>query len=104
MRLFFSRLSDRLNGDFGRPDQHVVFDAAAVNCTRRFLALVVDAAEKGGYFGNWAVAFGATGLRGLRGYQGMGITSRAQYNEDSYTYAPAPTRAAGPLPARWPDC
>ncbi|MFI6705378.1 helix-turn-helix domain-containing protein [Nonomuraea sp. NPDC050478] len=84
LRLFFSRLSDVLPGDFGRPDSRVIYDLAAVNYTRRFLALVVAAAEEAGYFGNWALAFGATGLRGLRAFTSRQVLGRAQYNEDTY--------------------
>lgn len=87
LRLFFSRFSDTRHGDFGRPDQNVLFDAAAVSCTRRFLALTLTAARTAGYFGNWALAFGATGLRGLRAYRvpSMDFAGRAQYSEDTYT-------------------
>lgn len=86
LRLFFSRLSDILQGINGLEDQQVIMDAAAVNCTRRFLALALAAAETAGYFGNWAVAFGATGLRGMPAHgMTLGFASRARYDEDSYT-------------------
>lgn len=86
LRLFFSRLSYAQEGINGMPDRQVILDAATVSCTRRFIALTVAAAEKAGYFGNWALAFGATGLRGLsaRGNV-MGFGSRARYDEASYT-------------------
>ncbi len=43
--------------------------------SRRFLALARAAAEQAGYFGNWALAFGATGLKGRRAHG----SNRAKY-------------------------
>ena len=69
MRLFFSSLSQRFEAHDLRPvAEDLLQDGAAVDCTRRFLALVRAAAEQGGYFGNWALAFGATGLKGMRAH------------------------------------
>ncbi|MFF5264589.1 helix-turn-helix domain-containing protein [Actinomadura viridis] len=65
LRLFFSRLSD-VRGEGNKPDEQVIIEAGAVSNTRRFLGLVVAAGERAGYFGNWALALGATGLQGLR--------------------------------------
>jgi hypothetical protein len=48
--------------------ENLINDGAAVECARRFLALVRAAAEHADYFGNWAVAFGATGLKGMRAH------------------------------------
>lgn len=86
LRLFFSRLSAPMQDRVTRKDRQVILDASAVNCTRRLLALVLAAAETGGYFGNWAMAIGATGLRGLTS-QGnvMGFSSRARSDQDIYT-------------------
>lgn len=78
LKLFFSRLSDELRDDLTESKQQVIIDAAAVNCTRRFLALTLAAAQRASYFGNWVVAFGATGLRGLPAHgMVMGFASRA---------------------------
>jgi hypothetical protein len=65
----------------------VILDAAAVTYTRRFLALVRAAGEKAGYFGNWALAFGATGLKGMAAHNPNVFSSgtRALYYEDTYT-------------------
>jgi hypothetical protein len=74
----------------------VLLDVAAVTYTRRFLGLVLAAAEQGGYFGNWALAFGATGLTGLRGYSGTSILDvrrTARYDEDAYAQSTGATWA-----------
>lgn len=64
LRLFSSRLYDAdRNGVF---EEQVIIEYAAVVHTRRFLALVMAATEHAGYLGSWALAFGATGLKGLR--------------------------------------
>jgi hypothetical protein len=86
LRVFFSRFSDTLHSErLGPDDREVVLDVAAANYTRRFLALVLAAAEHAGYFGNWALAFGATGLAGLRAYSGLdgwGYAGSTRYDED----------------------
>jgi hypothetical protein len=85
LRVFLSRFSDTLSDG-----EEVIMDAAAANYTRRFVALVQVAARQAGYFGNWALAFGATGLKGKRAY---GINSiqffdaAARYDADAYTEA-----------------
>lgn len=69
MRLFFSHFSHPFKAHELRPvAENLIYDGAAVESTRRFLALVREAAERAGYFGNWALAFGATGLKGLRAH------------------------------------
>lgn len=86
LRLFFSRFSDAVRD--GSPEQ-LILDVAAVEYTRRFLALVHAAGEQAGYFGNWALAIGATGLSGLRSFTGSQdfgrFGARARYDEDVYT-------------------
>lgn len=93
LRIFFSRLSDRL----GDSQEEVVLDVAIVNYTRRFLALVLAAGEISGYFGNWALAIGATGLNGLRAgpTQGswLGASPQARFDEDTYALATEATWA-----------
>ncbi|MBP2707363.1 ATP-binding protein [Microbispora sp. RL4-1S] len=92
LRLFFSRLSTIPTNDSQEP---MILPGAAVGHTRRFLALVFAAAEEAGYFGNWALAFGATGLNGLRAYTRNTWPSgnRARYDEDAYTRTTATTWA-----------
>jgi hypothetical protein len=69
MRLFFSSFSQAFRAHELRPvAEDLILDGAAVECTRRFLALVLAAAEQADYFGNWALAFGATGLKGMRAH------------------------------------
>ncbi|QKW36246.1 ATP-binding protein [Actinomadura sp. NAK00032] len=93
LRLFFSRLSD-VRGQGSRPDEQVIIDAAAVIHTRRFLALVVAAGEQAGYFGNWALALGATGLRGLRAAPGRNSWGDGPpYDRDTYSVSTATTWA-----------
>lgn len=82
LRVFLSRFSDTPSGG-----ESVIFDSAAVSYTRRFLALVQTAAEQGGYFGNWTLAFGATGLKGMRAYgiNNMNhFNAEARYDADDY--------------------
>ncbi|WP_216589220.1 AlbA family DNA-binding domain-containing protein [Streptomyces brasiliscabiei] len=84
LRLYSSRFSDGI-GDSG---EQLILDAAAVSLTRRFLALVLDAAQQSSYRGNWALAFGATRLRGRRPYSGRrnqyGFASTTRYSQDTY--------------------
>lgn len=92
LRLFSSRLSDAIN-----PGDQMIFDASAVSFTRRFLALVLAAAEEAGYVGNWALALGATRLRGRRPYSGQqnwgGFSSTTRYDQDAYQEATGTTWA-----------
>lgn len=86
LRLFFSRFSDAPGR--GISEEQMILDAAAVSCTRRFLALVLAASEHAGYFGNWALAFGATGLNGLHAVpsnSGFVFKNLARYDRDAYT-------------------
>lgn len=88
LRLFSSRFSDEIGGS---NNEHVILDAAAAGLTRRFLAIVIAASEEAGYAGNWSLAIGATGLKGLRaytqGWMSYGTTSR--YDSDDYRQATA---------------
>lgn len=95
LRLFHSRLSAELRYD-AQDTEQVLLDDTAVNLTRRFLALVRAAAEEAGYFGNWAMALGATGLNGLQTHSGattLGFGNPARYDEDTYTETTAVTWA-----------
>jgi hypothetical protein len=95
LRLFHSRLSAELRYD-AQDTEQVLLDDTAVNLTRRFLALVQAAAEEAGYFGNWALALGATGLNGLQTHSGattLGFGNPARYDEDTYTETTAATWA-----------
>lgn len=60
LRLYHSQLS-RLGRD---GSTRVLFEAVAVGSVRRFLAVVIAAADLGGYYGNWSLAVGATRLEG----------------------------------------
>jgi len=90
LRIFMGRLSDTMDDG-----EKVLFDTAAVIYVRRLLALVRAAAEEGGYFGNWVLALGATGLRGCRSYllqmHWPGGGSDPRYTDDIYRQA---TRAS----------
>lgn len=84
LRLYSSRLSDAID------DTQMLFDATAVGLTRQLLALTKAVAEEGGYFGNWIVALGATGLKGTYSYrlsQGWGSGQGVPYGEDIYKRA-----------------
>ncbi|GAA1995188.1 ATP-binding protein [Catenulispora subtropica] len=89
LRLFFTRFSD-----CWRDDEQFIWDAAAVALTRRFLAVVTAVAEEGGYIGNWSLAIGATGLRGLRAVPDESrFENSARYDRDEYRQATATTWA-----------
>ncbi|GAA0989181.1 hypothetical protein GCM10009555_072600 [Acrocarpospora macrocephala] len=84
MRLYYSRLSDRLDGS----GQQAILDAVMVSYTRRFLALLTAVSERAGFYGNWALAVGANGLDGLSAMP-TGSMSRfdtlGTYDGDTYT-------------------
>lgn len=65
LRVFLGRLSDHRDA---QPTVQMLFDSAVVLYVRQFLSLVAGAAEQAGYLSHWAVAAGATGLRGCRSY------------------------------------
>jgi hypothetical protein len=84
LRIYTSRLTD------GRQGVQLFFDAVAVALSHRLLALVEGVANECGYFGNWALAFGATGLKGSyshRLYQGWQQPEGSPYSEDTYRSA-----------------
>lgn len=56
LRLYNPRLSATSDGD------RMLFESVALGSIRRFLAVVKAAADVGGYYGNWALAAGGTGL------------------------------------------
>lgn len=96
LRLFSSRLScepPRRDSTDDRPD-HVILDSAAVIHTRRFLALVIAAGERAGYFGTWTLAIGATGLQRLRAASERHSWDTGDaYDRHTYTAATAATWA-----------
>lgn len=57
LRLYHSQLSRPTQGG-----NRVLVEAVAVGSVRRFLAVVRAAAEGAGYYGNWSLAVGATGI------------------------------------------
>ena len=84
LRIYTSRLTN------GREGVQLFFDAVAVALSHRLLALVEGVAAECGYFGNWALAFGATGLKGSyshRLYQGWHQPEGSPYSEDTYRSA-----------------
>ncbi|MFK0280871.1 helix-turn-helix domain-containing protein [Streptomyces sp. NPDC090499] len=96
LRLFSSRLSERFDGD---TEDHFLYDPAVVGNTRRFLALVRQAAADAGYMGNWALALGLTRLRGRspytsvpQNYRGTSV-QRNRYDRDTYEQATETTWA-----------
>lgn len=84
LRIYSSRLSAAVDGT------QMLFDGAAVGLTRQLLALTEAVAEQGGYFGNWILALGATGLKGSYSYSlstTWGGREGAPYGEDVYKRA-----------------
>lgn len=96
LRLFSSRLSERINEE---TEDHLLYDHAVVGNTRRFLALVRQAAADAGYMGNWALALGITRLRGRSPYTSVPRNHRAfagmknLYDRDTYEQATETTWA-----------
>jgi hypothetical protein len=91
LRMFTSRLSARLGHDNG---EQLVFDVAPVLYVRRLIALTVAAAQEAGYFGNWVLAVGATGLEGRQSVR----------QSQEWTLSPRANRyASGHLPTS-SDC
>lgn len=74
LRIMMGRLGDSVDG------RQVLFDSAAVIYVRRLLGLVHAVFEEAGYFGSWALAVGATGLRGLAAHDMHQY--RAQFLQD----------------------
>ena len=87
LRLYCSRFSAL------RTREQMIFDWVAVSLTLRFLAIVVAAAGEADYVGNWALAFGATRLRGRRAFNPEHQGSPARYSRDDYSQATATTWA-----------
>lgn len=88
IRIFMSRLSDSVRDSVR--DEQELFESAAIIYVRRLLALVLTAADESGYLGNWALAVGATQLRGRSSYElrRRSFHSDApRYNEDTYRRA-----------------
>ena len=87
IRVMMGRLSDapspRNNGDHAQ----VLFDVAAVVYVRRVLGIVLDVADQAAYFGGWALAVGATGLRGLGVQDQFGWSALGRFEEDAYERA-----------------
>jgi hypothetical protein len=83
LRLLFTRLSDTMSTGSSQATEHMLLDMTAVCLCRRFLALVLAAAEHAGYFGNWELGLAATRLRGLRAYNTTtGFATTARYDVD----------------------
>ncbi len=97
IRLFSSRLSEQIEG--AETEDHFLYDPIAVSNTRRFLALVREAAATSGYMGNWALAVGVTRLRGRRPYTSVPQNQRwlsgpqNRYDRDTYEQATETTWA-----------
>jgi hypothetical protein len=66
LRLYDSRLS-RLHRD----DTQALFDDVLVGSARQLVALTAQAADVGGYLGNWVLAIAVTRMQGTRSYLQM---------------------------------
>jgi hypothetical protein len=86
IRLFMGRLSA-----VHPQDGNLILEIGAVIYARQLIALTIAAAEESGYFGNWILAAGATGLKGKYSYQFARhyISERARqpYDADEYLRA-----------------
>jgi hypothetical protein len=79
LRLYLSSLSRA--GSSAAPQ--LFFEVKAIGLAYRLVALAGAAAEESGYFGNWALAFGATGLRGS--YSHFLGSESYPYTDDVFT-------------------
>lgn len=90
LRIFMGRFSDRMEDG-----ERVLFDSAAVLYVRRLLVLVRAAAEQSGYFGNWTLAVGGTGLGGCRSFllrqRWTSGPADPRYTDDTYQQVTATT-------------
>ncbi|MBC2902106.1 RNA-binding domain-containing protein [Streptomyces cupreus] len=96
LRLFMTRLSDSLHDRYTPEEdaEQVLFDAGAVILTRHMLELIRLVSEDVGYHGNWAVAVGASRLRGRRRYAGQShFPSNHRYSADTYEESTGATLA-----------
>ncbi|MFE1797751.1 helix-turn-helix domain-containing protein [Streptomyces sp. NPDC059517] len=87
LRLLMTRLSNGHSKPYEAANEaeQVILDSGAVILTRHTLELLRLISEDVGYHGSWAVAAGATRLRGRRRYSPDSVfASNARYSEDTY--------------------
>lgn len=86
LRLFTSRLSYLNPPAPPELNEQLLFEIAVVTFVRRLIALTLGVAEEAGYFGNWHLACGATGLRGTYSYtqSRQWDSGSSRYSEDDY--------------------
>lgn len=92
LRIFVGRLSGVL--EHSGP---VIYEAGAILFVRRFLPVIIAAAYEAGYFGNWTLAIGITGLKNCKSYRMsqsvMRMSNEIVYSEDTYERATEVTYA-----------
>lgn len=87
LRMYMSRLSAQRRSERTGQYRSLCFESAAVIYVRRLCAIAFAAAEEAGYFGNWAIAMGATGLRGTSSFamsQSVWEEGGVPYIDDEY--------------------
>lgn len=87
IRIMLGRLSDAPSSQDGDDHAQVLFDVATVVYVRRVLGILLDVADQAAYFGGWALAVGATGLRGLGVHDQFGWPGHGRFEEDTYERA-----------------
>jgi hypothetical protein len=65
LRVFMSRLSDSLESADAAASGQRLLTSGAVTYARQFIALTAAAADHANYLGNWILAAGATGIKGI---------------------------------------
>lgn len=81
LRIYVSSLS-RARED----GPQLFFEVKAIGLAHRLVALVAAAADESAYFGNWTLAFGATGLRGSHSFlRSEHWDDGSGYTEDRYS-------------------
>lgn len=86
IRIMMGRLSDALPASPGREETQFLHEQAAVIYARRMLGILLEVADQAAYFGGWALAVGATGLRGLSVFDQFGQPCPA-FEDDTYERA-----------------
>lgn len=90
IRLYMSRLSDKLASRFSPEKQlSIIFEAALLTYTRRLIGLVGEICRRTEYTGSWALAVAANGLSGVSSYHlsQESVSEPTPYTDDLYRQA-----------------
>jgi hypothetical protein len=85
LRVFMSRLSDSLESADAAASGQRLLMSGAVTYARQFIALTAAAADHADYQGNWILAAGATGIKGIPVHDYL-LRGRSGPRQDAPTY------------------